>query len=174
MNLDEFYEILDIEEGQDFTYFENFADLMESDANIDADAIGGLLGSIDMTVFSELAESYFYDVTEHLPDSSVEIYGIIEAVKNNFVSLSMAAAKGEEGTISKLANEIERFREWYSLSENCIMRNDETGESKNISVRDAVTESRYSALAGIEFSFDFTDAEEYEIEEYIVNVGELS
>jgi len=178
MTKNELLKILDIDDGFEFGYFENLADLLEYDGEITADALYPLLMEIDASVFSEISESYFDDLIDHLPDTDVDIYNILEAEKRVFTDL--AGRKGDdeedgrESSLRKLADEIERFREWYSLSPNCVCTDPDTGESETLPLRDAAARYRLAKLDGKDLGIDFDEALGFEVEDYIVSFGELA
>ena len=95
MNREELYEKLDIETGEDFQYFENFADLAESGEEIDEDALYGLFDDIDMKTFAELAESFFYEMEDSIPDDQNDLVMLTENIKRCLVGLSEAVERGE-------------------------------------------------------------------------------
>jgi len=173
MTKEELFELVDIETGEDFTYFENFANLMEADEYLTEEDIGMLLRELDCITFSELAESYFYDVMENLPDNAIDIYNTMEAVKRNIVSISTAIAKGEEQS-HKLCREIYNFRNWYSNAKSCYATDLSSGKENLISIRDAIYENKLAWITKTDWVFDFSDCDQLEISEYIINVGELS
>lgn len=174
MEAEKLMQILDIESGSDFTYFENFAGLVESDEDIGEDAIAAVLSDVDMKVFAELAESYFYDIMEHMPDDAIDVYNILEAEKRSLIAIAVACGKGEEGALSRLANEIERFRRWYSIETNCVCIYEQEGRDAEMSLRDAIAEKRLSGLQGRDLAFDLSGAGDFQVDEYIVELGELS
>ncbi|MDY6038148.1 MAG: hypothetical protein SPI74_04065 [Eubacterium sp.] len=173
MNREELFDLLDISSGDEFTYFENFASLMEMDEYIEEAEIALLLRELDYITFSELAESYFYDVMENLPDNAIDIYNTMEAVKRNIVSFSSAIEKGED-KVNKLCHEIFNFRNWYDNSMNCTVIDLASGKERHISIKEAIYENRIAKLEKRDLDFDFSEAEQMEINEFIVNLGELS
>ena len=81
MNKEEIYQLMDIEKGEDFKYFESLADLLETDDNYDADTLFEVLNDIDTDILSEHASSYFEQMQEHIPDDEAELYTLIENIK---------------------------------------------------------------------------------------------
>lgn len=173
MTKEELFELVDIETGEDFTYFENFANLMEADEYITEEDIGMLIKELDCVTFSELAESYFYDVMEHLPDNAIDIYSTMEAVKRNIVSISTAIAKGEEQS-HKLCRELYNFRNWYIDPQSCFATDLTSGNEDVMSIRDAIYENKLARITKTDWNFDFSECNQLEISEYIINIGELS
>ena len=173
MTKEELMQIIDIEEGSEFTYFENFAAIMETDAKVTADAVFAVLSDVDMHTFAELAESYFYDIMEHMPDD-VDVYNMLEAEKRNLISMAESVGREEEGSLSKLSDEIERFREHFSATNNCEIINNEEGKTTMVCLRDAIYDYRISKLGKDNRDYDISGASDYEISEYIVSLGDLS
>ena len=173
MNKEELMNLIDIESGEEFTYFENLASMLEADESISADSIYEVLSEVDMHVFSELVESYFFDIMEHMPDD-IDVYNILEAEKRNLIALAESANKNEEGALNRLADEIERFHEHFSLKQNCEIVNHDDATSCSVSLRDAIYDYRISKLSKENRDYDISGASDYEISEYIVSFGDLS
>ena len=110
---------------------------------------------------------------ENLPDNAIDIYNTMEAVKRNIVSISTAIAKGEEQS-HKLCREIYNFRNWYSDAQSCYATDLSSGKENMISIRDAIYENKLAGITKTDWVFDFSDCNQLEISEYIINVGELS
>ena len=119
MTKEELMALIDIESGEEFTYFENLASILEADERIDAESLFQVLSEVDMHVFAELIESYFYDIMEHMPEN-VDVYNILEAEKRNLIAMSASAEREEEASLNKLADELERFQEHFSLKKNVL------------------------------------------------------
>lgn len=174
MTLEELYNILDLETGEDFQYFENLSDLIESNEDIESDLIYKLLNDVDIKTFAELTESYFYDVTESVPGDQIDVYNLIDNVKRVFVGLCEASKNEEDKALLSLADEIDKFRKWYHDTEKVEVRNLSKGDTRYMSVCDALTNSRLEKLESEEYSYDFNDALDYEIEEYIMTFADLA
>lgn len=174
MDRDELFALLDIETGADFQYFENFADFVENEGAVDEEAIFELVQEIDMKTFAELCESYFYETLENVPGDQIDVYNLIETIKRVLVGLSEAVRKGEENADLKLADEFNKFRLWYSAGSEVECRNVVTDEVDFMPVRDALALSRLEKLDGDEYRYDFTDALDYELEEYIMTYGDMA
>lgn len=174
MNRDELLELLDIEHGGEFEYFENFADLVEHEGMLDEDVLYELLEEVDMKTFAELCESYFYDTLENVPGDQIDVFNLMENIKRVLIGLSEAVRNDENNALLKLSDELNRFRVWYSADGNAECRNLRTGEITWIPVRDAIANARLEKLSGDEFSYDFTKALEYELEECIMTYADLA
>lgn len=174
MDREELFALLDIENGAEFEYFENFADFVESDAGIDSDAVYELITDVDMKTVAELCESYFYETLENVPGDQIDLYNLLENIKRVLVGLSEAVRKGEEHAELKLADEFNRFRLWYSVDSEVECTNTLSHETEFMPVRDAITSARLEKIDGTELAYDFTDALHYELEEYIMTYADLA
>lgn len=172
MNLEQLYQILDLEQGEDFQYFENFADLVESDENIESELLYQLLEKVDLKTFAELAESYFYDLSEQVPGEEIDLYNLLETIKRNLVGMADAARQEEEGALVHLTDELVRFHQWFALDQNCECRDGQQVWYQP--VRDAITDARMEKIGGRELTFDFAKALEYPMEEYVMRYGDLT
>ncbi len=173
MDIQKLKELLDIESGEDLKYFESFSELMEMDEEVSADLIATALKGVDFDLFSDLAETWFDDIIEHLPEDSDELIQILDAEKRYFLSLCGSALQGEKDGEAKLWTEIERFREWFSLGEKALIHDHQLGESYKASISEALGEYRYSKLINKNIDIGFSEAEEFIVEEYIVPIEEL-
>lgn len=173
MDRDELFALLDIESGSQFEYFENFADFVESDCAISDDAVYELMREVDLKTFAELCESYFYDALESVPGDQIDVYNLLENIKRALVGLSEAAGKDEEHACLKLADEFNRFRLWYSQESAVECRNLATDEVLIVPVRDSLATARLEKLEGSEYTYDFSKALEYQLEEYIMTYADL-
>ena len=174
MDRDELFAMLDIETGQDFQYFENFADFVENEGVIDEDAVYELIKEIDMKTLAELCESYFYEILENMPEDQIDAYNLMETIKRVLVGLSEAVRKGEENAELKLADELNKFRLWYSADTEVECINMASSQVDCMPVRDALAFSRLEKLGGNEYRYDFTDALEYELEEFMMTYGDMA
>ena len=174
MDREELFEMLDIEDGTGFEYFENFADFVEYEGEIDEDAVWELISEVDLKIFCELCESYFYDVLENVPGDQIDLYNLLENIKRVLVGFAEAARRGEENARSVLAEEFNRFRQWYSAGSSVEYRNLSSGETFFAPVRDALTNARMEKLNGEDFSYDFENALNYELEEFAMSYADLA
>lgn len=174
MDRNELLKYLDIESGSEFQYFEDFANLVESEAEIDSDVIFELLEEVEMDVFRELAHNYFEDIMNTIPDSQIDVYNLLENIRRVLEGLSEAVKNEEENALLKLADELNRFRNWYSCEYTVDCRDLETNEESEETVRDALVNSRLEKLMGDSFNYDFERALKYELEEFIMTYADLA
>lgn len=173
MDREELFAFLDIGDGSDFQYFENFADLVETDGLISTEAVYELVQELDLKVFAELCESYFYDLLENVPGEEIDLYNLLETIKRVLVGIAEEARRGEESAGRRLAEELERFRLWYCAESSSRCRDLSTGETSVLPVRDALANARLERFSGEEFAYDFSEALNYELDEYAMTYGDL-
>ena len=104
MDKTEFYNVLDISDPEEFTYYENMASLLEEDQTIEQNLIDDLLREVDFTRFRDLAKSYFEEFLNRVPDEETDLYFLADTMRRSVV--------GCEDPES-LADAIYRFRKWY-------------------------------------------------------------
>lgn len=174
MDREELYAILDMETGEDFQYFENFADFVEHEGAIDDDAVFDLIREVDMKTFAELCESYFYEALENVPGDQIDVYNLMESVKRVLIGLSEAVRKEEENADLKLADQFNKFRIWYSIDSEVECKNVADQKVHYVTVRDALALSRLEKIDGEEYRYDFTEALDYEMEEYMMTYADMA
>jgi len=179
MEKEELYKILDIEEGSDFTFFENLADLFETDEEYSSDLINELLDEIDLDVFGELCTVFFDQMQEALPDDETDFYTLVENIKKVFAGMADACSSEEDDDdydelLLELAGFVVRFHEWFIEEGLVACTNNETGETSRLSVRDACFEARAAKFTEDSLSFDFSDAMEFELSEYSMSFADLT
>ena len=81
MSLEELLEILDLEEAEDFQFFENFADLMEYDGEIRYEDLYALIKRVDMVNLGEFIETYLDEILEGVPSEyGIEVYTFLTSM----------------------------------------------------------------------------------------------
>ena len=173
MTKEELMEIIDIEHGSDFTFFENLASLIEADERITADAIFQVMTDVDMEILSDIIEIYFSDIMENMPED-IDVYNMLDAEKRNLLSMIDAIITEEDGALSRISDEFEKFHEHFSILETCEIIDHDQSSIKPASLRDAIYDFRASKISNANRDYNISPAAEYEIAEYIVPLGELS
>ena len=173
MDRDELFELLDIESGADFQYFENFADLVECEADIESDVIYDMLEDVDLKTFNEICESFFYDTLESVPGDQIDLYNLLENIKRALIGLAEAARKEEDHALLQLADELNKFRNWYSVELHAECKSVMQDKVSYLAVRDALANARMEKLNGEEYAYDFSNAMEYELEEFVMTYADL-
>ena len=171
LNKKSLYELLDIDGPADFQYFENLAELLECEEEIEEGVLAQLLEGVDKKILAELIHNYFEEMTDFLPGDAAEVYGTLERIK--FSLMGLAANCEEEDLLVQLTEEIERFRIWYSVESRVYCTSILTAEEEVLPIRDAVTLARSENLTKEKYEYDYSECLEYRLEEYIMNLGDL-
>ena len=171
MNREELYNMLDIESGADFEYFENLAAFFECSEEIDYQQIAGLLEEVDKDNLAELLKNYFDEITDFIPGSEGELYTVLDNIQRALIGLCRNYHR-DEG-VSQLAEEMDRFRRWYSI-ESKVYYNP-MGESKEnvTTVANAILMARIEKLGGQKNIYDFSECLDYKIDEYIMSIADM-
>lgn len=172
MNFKELLDFLQIEEAAEFEYFENFADLMESEDEIEEEALYKLFNECDQENLAEIIENYFEEIMEAIPDDSTDIFTLFETIKMAMLGLLQSA--DEEVALVHFCEEISNFREWYSKTSVVHCREISGGAIKDMPIRDALILARIEKLEGDKYHYDFNDCLDYEMEEYIMSYGDMA
>lgn len=174
MKLEKLLEFLELEDPSEFEYFENLADLMETDMVIEPETMYQLLEAVDMEAMGELIENYFTDMLSALPEDAVEMYTLLEGVRMAFVG--MAKHLEEERDLVLFADELTRFRNWYALYSTVWVREivEDIPREKEMPLRDALTLSRMEQLGGEKYDYIFEEAMDFEMDQYTVAFSDLA
>ncbi len=179
MEKEEFYRLLDIESGRDFKYFENVAELFESSETIGQDLIYGLMKDADCDIFAELADGYFDEIENYIPDNETDFYILVDNIKRVMCGIAGTVSVTEDetdrdGLLTQLSDEIGRFREWYSLSDNVECVSQAERREMALPVRDALTLLREEALGGDSWDLDFSGALDYDLSDFVYSFADAS
>ena len=170
MNYEELLEMLDIESPEEFEYFDHLADLVELEEEVEYEGFHQVLSQVSSETMLDLLRNYFTDITEHMPDSTIDIHTLIDEVKKAL--LGLARHIDEEDGRRPFIDELYRFRNWYALEGEVLVKNMETGERSRVSLSEAIAISRMEALGGDTYDYDFEDCLNYEPEEYSMTINE--
>ena len=172
MDKEKLYELLDIDTPTDFQYFENLAALLECEEDIEEQVLYSLVEEVDKQVLSDLIYNYFEEMTDFLPGDAAETFGIMERIK--FALIGLARNCDEEDLLVNLADELDRFRRWYSVDSRVYGTSISDGEEISVPVRDAVVLARSESLTGDRYEYDYSECQDYPLEEYIMSLGDLA
>ena len=164
---------LELSDASEFEYFENLADLVEAEMEIEPELIYMLFEAIDMKAFAELAETYFEEILKSIPEDALELYTLLDSVKMALVG--MAKNLEEEKDLVLLSDEFSRFRNWYSLDSEVWVQ-EIGGDSRKetcVVLRDALTLSRMEALGGEKYEYYFDEALKFEMDQYTMSFADL-
>lgn len=173
MSLEELLEYLQLEEAEEFMYFENLADLLEADFEIEPEAMYQLLSRVDMKNLSQLLNDYFEDILNFVPDHAMELYTMLDTVK--LALMGMAAHIEEERDLVYLSDEMHRFHNWFVMEEGIqAIEQSDTGSRQDVSVRDAIALSRMENLGGEKYDFYVEDIPDFTMDQYTVSFADLA
>ena len=131
-----------------------------------------LVEEVDKQVLSDLIYNYFEEMTDFLPGDAAETFGIMERIK--FALIGLARNCDEEDLLVNLADELDRFRRWYSVDSRVYCTSISDGEEISVPVRDAVVLARSESLTGDRYEYDYSECQDYPLEEYIMSLGDLA
>ena len=167
MDLNELFEIVDIESAEDFKYFDNFAALMESDDYIPAEVMYELFAEVDTDVLSELTDNYFEDIMEGVPEEEAELFTLLDNIKR--VLKGYAENTDDERSIVLFTDEVSRFRNWYNFDTDVECQSRKDGSTRTVPVREALVLYRIEKLRADEYMYDFSQCLDYPLDEYVVS-----
>lgn len=171
MRKEDFYELLDIDYPAEFQYFENLAAFLECDEELEYEDVAELFQGVDKDTLAQLVDNYFEELTDFVPGSETGVYGILDNVRRAL--MGMARNCDDDTMETKLADELERFRRWYSVDSRVYLTNLGTMDEQEFTLRDALVNARIEKLDGDKFQYDFSECENYQLEEYIVSFGDM-
>ena len=172
MDFYELLEYLDLESAAEFEYFEAMADLIESEEEIEQEAVFALFEGADETMIPELLDDWFEDVLEGLPEDSGEIFSLMHQIKMTLIGL--AQNREDESDLRRLVDEFCRFRRWYIEEADVELTPENGGAPVHQTLRDAITTSRIQRLGGDAYRYSFEDALDYELDSYTMSFAELA
>lgn len=171
MTKQELYELIDIDSPADFQYFENLAAFLECEEDIEYEDLAGLVKEVDKPTLAQLIGDYFEEITDFLPESETELYTIFDTVRRSLAGMSKNC--DDETTVTKLTDELERFRHWYSMESRAFVTDLGSADEEEMTLRDALICARVEALEGNKYQYDFSECSDYPLDEYIVSFGDM-
>ncbi|MDO4545040.1 MAG: hypothetical protein Q4C25_02690 [Bacillota bacterium] len=171
MNYEELLAYLDLDEASQFEYFECMADLLESEDDIEFDAIYTLFDGADKQMIGDLLEEYFEDILGGLPENAGEIFSLLHQIQMSLAG--MLTSLEEEGDLRKFTEEFYRFKNWYAQESEVELTPDDGGQPIYHNVRDAITAARLEKLGGEKYRYDFEPALTYELDSYTMSFADL-
>lgn len=171
MDKDKLYQMLDIEEPEDFQYFENIASLLECDEEIGYDDLYALLKDVDKDQLAQLIHDYFEELSDYVPEDATDLFILLDNIKLSLIG--MAKNSDEERVMASLTEELNRFRTWYSLDSSVICTTVDDKREEEHTVRDAIALSRIEKLQGDKYAYDFTRCADYPLDEYIMSFADI-
>ena len=170
MDIDELLALLDIGSPDELVYFEQFADLMEMPRDIPPETLAELVEGMEAEVLSDLVSGYFEDILTAVPDGEDELYTLLTNIGATLGSLAMS---GEEDAARIFADELSRIRTWYLFEDHVVCTELGEGTERALSLFEALADYRAQSLSDEEFAFDFTEALDFQLDEYIVSFSSI-
>ena len=144
-------------------YFEEFADLIETEDTVEYEDIYEALKDSLAEDVGEIIENYMDELENAIPDPEQELYMLVENIKTGMLFLCENIE--DASTMSQLAEEIYKFRNWYVNEPTSFVNGKET------TVIDAIATARANKITGEESDYDFTGALNYELKDFSFSLG---
>ena len=188
MDKNAFYELIDIETPEDFKFYDNIENLIESDEEWDVDVLSPLLNDIPNEVMAEQIDEYFRSLLDRLPDDETDLYTLIYNVGRTMKAV-LNADEGkldhDEGRMSsdkdstddsnrRLAYELKKFSDWFSRENLIDVKDLENGREDKVPLRDILGMITLEKLGMGSYTFNFENCSEYELDEYILSYADLA
>lgn len=167
MNLNELFEIIDIDSVEDFEFFDNFAALMETEEHIPNEVLYELFSGVEPDILSELTDNYFDDITEGVPDEEAELFTLLDNIRR--VLKGYAGNTDDERSMVLFTDEAARFRNWYNFDTDVSCRSRKDGSVLTVPVKEALVLYRIEKLKADEYQYDFSECLDYPLDEYVVS-----
>lgn len=183
MDRNTFYDLVDIETPEDFKFYDNIENLIESDEEWDIDNLSPLLIDIPNDVMTELIDEYFTSLLDRLPDDETDLYTLIYNVSRTMKSVLNADGissefGNENADIEKehandpkrrLSYELKKFSDWFSRENLVDIKDLVNGKEFKAPLRDVLGMITLEKLGIGSYSYNFDDCNDYELDEYILN-----
>lgn len=172
MDLKELLELIGIDEPDEFEYFENFADIVESDEEIPEETLADLFHHTDPETVSEIIEQYFDDLMNAVTHEYAGLYALLDTIKNVLCALMLS--DDDDNSIEMFAEELHKFHTWYSF-ESAVEVTEMGDDSSHVrTIKEAITIMRIGRLDNEDHVFDFSGCLDYEIEDYVLDLASES
>ncbi|MCQ2545193.1 MAG: hypothetical protein MJ144_02010 [Clostridia bacterium] len=173
MNYKELLVYLGIDSPEEFKYFEMMADIIESEEDIELEAIYQVFTDADKEELSKLLDDYFEEITNALPDDSDSMFSLLDQIRLFLIGLIDNAESDSD--YRRFADEFNRFRIWYSYDSQVeILPDDEDEGFEDVQcLRDAITTARVDRLNGKSHRYNYNQALDYEIDSYTMSFANL-
>ncbi len=164
MTLDELMEAIEIENLDEFEFFEHFSALMECPDEIEFDMFAKILAEVDASLLYELTDNYFEDIMLGVPDDAMGLYSMLYTIRSSLCD----AAKESNSRQDRIfyIEELYRFRNWYLFDSVVKCRRLSDGLETEETLFDALALYRLEKLGEDKYDYDFTHALEYSVEDY--------
>lgn len=178
MNYYELTEYLEIDDGSQLQYFEEMADLIESDEHIGHEALQTLFSEADTDIVASLLDDYFNDITGGLPEEHSELFSLLDQIRMELTGIIRNISEDDPEPYYHFTDRFYRFRNWYVYDTEVSVLQRDTADGKLSreyiqSVRDAIATARAAKISGEEYAFDFSSALDYDIDYYAMSFSDL-
>lgn len=167
MEIEDLLDFLQIESPSEFAYFEHLADLVECDETVSYDAFYTVLSQISSNVLVDITDNYFEDIQLGLPDDSVDLFTLLDTIKQALLGLAQNIDDVESRVL--YVDELYKFRNWYTFEGivHCHRLND--NHLMDVTISEALSISRLEKLSQEEYAYDFSDCLAYDLDEYTLS-----
>lgn len=162
-----FYQILDIDKPSEFKYYENFANLIESDEYFDEELLEELFSQVDKQILIELTDSFFDEFLQDVPENESDFYLLCENIKQQI--MGKLSPDMDDAEVSDFVQEICTFKSWY-LREGLVI---DVINNTDYSIRDARYELKSADLLEEELKLDYEMALDYDLTGYDISLNDL-
>lgn len=168
MDYNELLDMFEIESPDEFGYFEHFATLIECDEDIPYELFYKFLAETDSETLIDLTDNYFEDILLGIPDDGIEIYTMLETIRQALLGLLKNADDTESDRIAYV-DELYKFRNWYVFDGLVHIKRILDGKKADVTIGESLSLFRLEKLSEDQHTYDFNDCLEYEIDEYAIS-----
>ena len=167
MTKEELYELLEIDTPADMEYFEQMADLLETEEEIGESLFRHALSEIKAENAGEFAENYVGELINALPDgvSAEDLTEALDAMQQRLMLLAedLDEAQAREDFIT----ELYKLRSWLHDEEGVLV------DGETLTMLQAFTEMRAEKLGAASHTYDLERFPELTPEEISYNLGKF-
>ncbi|MBR0600133.1 hypothetical protein [Sinanaerobacter chloroacetimidivorans] len=168
MRFNELLELLEIENLDEFGYFEHFAALVECDEEISYEMFYKVLSDVDTETLLDLTDNYFEDILQGMPDDGVEIYTLFSTIKQALMGHLKASSSREDRVL--YVDELFKFRTWYIFDSVVTCKRLKDDVKKEVTLSEALSLYRSEKLNEDQYSYDFSECLDYDLDEYTIPI----
>ncbi|MDD4564295.1 MAG: hypothetical protein PHE79_02300 [Eubacteriales bacterium] len=168
MDYNELLDMLEIESPDEFEYFEHFVSLIECDEEIPYELFYKFLAEADSETLIDLTDNYFEDILHGIPDDGIEIYTMLNTIRQALLGLLKNANDTEEDRIAYV-DELYKFRSWYIFDGLVHIKRIRDGKEADVTISESLSLFRLEKLSEDQHIYDFSDCLDYEIDEYSIS-----
>jgi hypothetical protein len=162
MNIDGLLSLLSIETCEEFTFFEYYAELVETESEIPFETLYEFFSHTDRNTLAELTEGYFEETLSGVPDDQTEFYALLDAIGGNLARLAKTVEEEERG-LDIYTEEFLRFKQWFTQGSEVHCENKDSRKTSRVTICEALALSRLEKLGEPDYFFDFGDCMDYEL-----------